>query len=32
MSLDELIRFTGDLAQQIKDLPDGSQIQFEVTD
>lgn len=32
MSLDELIRFTGDVAQQIKDLPDGSQIQLEVTD
>ena len=32
MSLEELIRFTGDVAQQIKDLPDGSQIQFEVTD
>ncbi|WP_296722215.1 hypothetical protein [Erythrobacter sp.] len=32
MPLDELIRFTGDVAQQIKELPDGSQIQFEVTD
>ncbi len=32
MSLEELIRFTGDVAQQIKDLPDGSQIHFEVTD
>jgi hypothetical protein len=32
MSLDELIRFTGDVAQQINDLPDGSQIQLEVTD
>lgn len=32
MPLDELIRFTGDVAQQIKDLPDGSQIQIEVTD
>jgi len=32
MPLEELIRFTGDVAQQIKDLPDGSQIQFEVTD
>ena len=31
MPLDELIRFTGDVAQQIKNLPDGSQIQFEVT-
>lgn len=32
MPLDELIRFTGDVAQQIKDLPDGSPIQLEVTD
>ena len=32
MPLDELIRFTGDVAQQIKDLPNGSQIQIEVTD
>jgi hypothetical protein len=32
MPLDELIRFTGNVAQQIKDLPDGSQIQIEVTD
>jgi hypothetical protein len=32
MPLDELIRFTGDVAQQIKDLPDGSQIQIEMTD
>lgn len=32
MPLDELIRFTGDVAQQIKDLPDGSQIQLKVSD
>lgn len=32
MPLEELIRFTGNVAQQIKDLPDGSQIQIEVTD
>lgn len=32
LPLDELIRFSGDVARQIHDLPDGSQIQFEVTD
>ena len=32
ISLEELIAFTGDLACQIKDLPDGVQIKFEVTD
>ncbi|MEO0871889.1 MAG: hypothetical protein AAFY19_08025 [Pseudomonadota bacterium] len=32
ISLEELIAFTGDLARQIKDLPDGMQIKFEVTD
>jgi hypothetical protein len=28
----ELIRFSGDLANQIKDLPDGAQIQLKVID
>ena len=32
IALEELIAFTGDLARQIKDLPDGAQIKFEVTD
>ena len=30
--LEELIAFTGAVARQIKDLPDGAQIKFEVTD
>ena len=30
--LAELIRFSGDLANQIKDLPDGAQIQLKVAD
>jgi len=28
----ELIRFSGDLANQIKDLPDGAQVQLKVVD
>ncbi|ABZ75138.1 hypothetical protein Shal_0563 [Shewanella halifaxensis HAW-EB4] len=28
----ELVRFSGDLANQIKDLPDGAQIQLKVVD
>jgi len=31
-SLIELIRFSGDLANQIKNLPDGAQIQLKVVD
>lgn len=30
--LHELIRFSGHVAKQIKDLPDGAQIQLRVTD
>ena len=32
IALDELIRASGDLAQQISDLPDGTHFQLEVTD
>ena len=32
ISLEELIAFTGDVARQLKDLPDGAQIKIEVTD
>ena len=28
----ELVRFSGDIAKQIKDLPNGTQIQFKITD
>ncbi|EAQ27974.1 hypothetical protein NAP1_10283 [Erythrobacter sp. NAP1] len=30
--LEELIRVTGDVARQISDLPDGAQVELEVTD
>jgi hypothetical protein len=30
ISVDELIAFSGDMAEQIKDVPDGSQIQVEL--
>jgi hypothetical protein len=30
ISLDELIAFSGDMAEQIKDVPDGGQIQIEI--
>ena len=32
LSLDELLRFTGDIARQIKDLPDGAQYRIEISD
>ena len=32
MPLEELIAFSGDVARQIKDLPDGSKFRIEVTD
>ena len=32
MPLEDLIAFSGDVARQIKDLPDGSKIRIEVTD
>ena len=32
ISLEELIRFSGDLAHQIKDLPDGAQVKLNVTE
>ena len=28
----ELVRFSGDVAKQIKDLPNGAQVQFKITD
>jgi len=28
----ELVRFSGDVAKQIKDLPNGTQVQFKITD
>lgn len=30
--LEELIRFTGDVARQIRDLPDGAQYRIEISD
>jgi hypothetical protein len=30
ISLDELLAFSGDMAEQIKDVPDGGQIQIEI--
>jgi len=32
LSLVELVRFSGDVAKQIKDLPNGAQVQFKITD
>ena len=32
LPLDELIRVSGDIAQQIKDVPDGAKVKIEVTD
>ena len=32
VQLDELIRFTGESAEQLKDLPNGAQFKVEVTD
>lgn len=32
LPLEELIHLTGSIARQIKDLPDGSQIQIEIVD
>ena len=31
LPLDELIRLSGDIAQQIKDLPDGAKVEIKVT-
>jgi len=28
----ELVRFSGDVAKQIKDQPNGAQVQFKITD
>jgi Domain of unknown function (DUF1851) len=28
----ELVRFSGDVAKQIKDLPNGARVQFKITD
>lgn len=32
LPLDELVRVSGDIAEQIKDLPDGTEVRIEVTD
>lgn len=32
LPLVELVRFSGDAAKQIKDLPNGTQVQFKITD
>jgi len=32
VSLTELIRFSGDVGEQIKDLPDGAQVQIKIVD
>lgn len=32
ISLVELVRFSGDVAKQIKDLPNGAKVKFEITD
>lgn len=32
ISLVELIRFSGDVAKQLKDLPSGAKVKFEITD
>lgn len=32
ISLVELVRFSGHVAKEIKDLPDGAQVQFKITD
>jgi hypothetical protein len=32
IGLEELVRASGDIARQIKDLPDGAQVQFKVTE
>lgn len=32
LPLEELIRLSGDIAQQIKDLPDGAKVEIKVTD
>lgn len=32
ISIDELLRFSGEIAEQIKDLPDGAQVSFKIVD
>lgn len=32
IGLEELVRASGDIARQVKDLPDGAQVQFKVTE